>query len=127
MPTAAQTRRFTMMSVIIIAIAGNGSLLRYGICAWYVDALFDALRKNDGLPSASLPTTDEGREVVMLPDFASDSNAKSRKHDLKSARKKKESEGKKKTKLARRNIGDAAPAEAPWDVDDAKWGSKLLS
>jgi hypothetical protein len=30
-------------------------------------------------------------------------------------------------KLARENIEDAAPAEAPWDVDDAKWGWQLLS
>jgi hypothetical protein len=53
------------MSVMMIAIAGKGSLLRNGTRAWYVNALFDALRKNDGLLSGSLTIIDEGREVAI--------------------------------------------------------------
>jgi hypothetical protein len=50
--------------------------------------LFDALRKNDGLLSASLPTTDEGRVVAILPGSALNSNSGSRKHNLRFTRKK---------------------------------------
>lgn len=37
------------MSVTMIAIAGKGSLLRYGTREWYSEAFREALLKNDGL------------------------------------------------------------------------------
>jgi len=89
------------MSVMMIAITGNGSLLRYGICAWYVDALFDALRKNDGLASASLPVIDEGREVAILLEHAPHGDTKRKEGDTRSDERKRESERVETTKLVR--------------------------
>ena len=89
------------MSVMMIAITGNGSLLRYGICAWYVDALFDALRKNDGLASASLPVIDEGREVAILLENARQGDTNRKEGDTRSDERKKESERVETTKLVR--------------------------
>lgn len=63
-PTAAQTSRLTATRVVMIAMTGKGSFLRYGIPAWYIEALFDALRKKEGLFSGSLPAFDEGREAI---------------------------------------------------------------
>jgi hypothetical protein len=71
MPTAAQTSKLTKISVMMIAMTGRGSLRRYGVREWYVDALFDAFRKKDGLPSGSPTTIDEGREVAIADAFFS--------------------------------------------------------
>lgn len=89
------------MSVMMIAITGNGSLLRYGICAWYVDALFDALRKNDGLASASLPAIDKGREVAILLEHAPHSDTERKEGDTRSDGRKREFERIETTKLVR--------------------------
>jgi hypothetical protein len=89
------------MSVMMIAITGNGSLLRYGICAWYVDALFDALLKNDGLASASLPAIDEGREVAILLEHAPHSDTERKEGDTRSDGRKREFERIETTKLVR--------------------------
>lgn len=89
------------MSVMMIAITGNGSLLRYGICAWYVDALFEALRKNDGLASASLPVIDEGREVAILLEHAPHSDTERKEGDTRSDGRKREFERIETTKLVR--------------------------
>jgi hypothetical protein len=85
----------------MIAITGNGSLLRYGICAWYVDALFDALRKNDGLASASLPAIDKGREVAILLEHAPHGDTERKEGDTRSDGRKREFERIETTKLVR--------------------------
>lgn len=67
MPTAAQTKRLTNIKMTIIAIAGNGSFLRYGTRAWYPEALFENCVMSDGFPAStsSLPR-DEGLESAIL-------------------------------------------------------------
>jgi hypothetical protein len=54
------------MRVTIIAITGNGSLLRYGTREWYVEAFFETLRMNEGWRSDALEIVDAGRELVMM-------------------------------------------------------------
>jgi hypothetical protein len=60
------------MSVAMIAIAGNGSLCRYGTREWYCDALLETLRKNEGLaPDSSMATMIEaGGEPAIVKSRA---------------------------------------------------------
>jgi len=50
----------------MIAIAGKGSLLRYGTREWYTEAFFDTFRMNEGRLSGALEIVDAGREFVMM-------------------------------------------------------------
>jgi hypothetical protein len=67
-PTAAQTRRLTVIKVAMIATAANGSLLRYGTRPWASDALLDKFLRSETFPSSAsaTPSLDEGRRSVMF-------------------------------------------------------------
>lgn len=48
-PTAAHTAKFTKTSVTMMAIAEKGSFWRYGVRAWYNEALSEIFLRNEGL------------------------------------------------------------------------------